>query len=292
MILKDPWESLKTTSLIQIESQLFAKLETENPTGSIKDRPIQYIVKNALARGDISSGTTLVEASSGNTGISLCAIGASLGLQVKIIMPSNMSQERKDMMTQFGAQVIDAPPGDFKGAIQMRNDMVFWEQDHWSPMQFENPLNIECHSITTAKEIYEQVPSTTKIDAFFSGAGTGGTIMGFRHRATLENQPTKCMLVVPDETQELHGIQGIGDGGDYLVSRELLDGVFRIKTQDAIKTAESFARSHGLLIGISAGANLAAARSYIKNKKPEGIVVTILCDRGERYFSVFNGRKK
>ena len=106
---------------------------------------MQYIVKKAIEDGSIDSETTLIEASSGNTGISLCAIGASLNLRVKIIMPVNMSQERKDMMRRFGAEVIDAPPSDFKECIKMRNDMVFWHQNHWSPMQFENLLNIQCH---------------------------------------------------------------------------------------------------------------------------------------------------
>ena len=284
MRLQDPWRELKPTSLIKVSSRLYAKLETENPTGSIKDRPIQYIVKKALEDRDITSGTTLVEASSGNTGISLCAVGASLGLQVKIIMPVNMSQERKDMMKAFGAEVIEAPPSDFKAAIQMRNDMVFWEQ-HWSPMQFENPLNIECHSETTAKEIYKQVPKEATLDAFFSGAGTGGTIMGFRDRSIKEGVEAKCMLVVPEEPAELHGIQGIGDGGDYLVKRDLMDGIHPIKTSCAVKRAKDFAKEKGLLIGISAGANILAAENYIKNHNPQGIVVTTICDRGERYLS-------
>lgn len=285
MNLRDPWKSIRKTSLIQITPRLYAKLETENPTGSIKDRPVQYIVSKAMNSGDINSGTTLVEASSGNTGISLCAIGASLGLRVKIIMPVNMSQERKDMMKRFGAEVIDAPPSDFKAAIQMRNDAVFWEQNHWSPMQFENPQNIHCHRDTTAAEIYDQLKDRS-IEAFFSGAGTGGTIMGFRERAILNKASTKCMLVVPEEDSETHGIQGIGDGGDYLVNRDLLDGIHPIKTRDAIGRAKLFAKERGILIGISAGANLLAAENYIRYANPPGVVVTILCDRGERYLSV------
>ena len=285
MNLRDPWRNLSETSLIKITDRLYAKLETENPTGSIKDRPIQYIVSKALASGEITDTSTLIEASSGNTGISLCAIGASLGLPVKIIMPSNMSQERKDMMKAFGAEVIDAPPSDFKAAIKMRNDMVFWNPGHWSPMQFENPLNIECHKNTTASEIYSQVPQAATVEAFFSGAGTGGTIMGFRERAIQEGASTKCMLVVPEEPSDQHGIQGIGDGGDYLVQRDLLDGVFPIATRAAIDRAKLFAKEQGVLIGISAGANLLAAEQYIKNENPKGIVVTILCDRGERYLS-------
>jgi cysteine synthase A len=283
--LRDPWKNIKKTSLIQVTPRLYAKLETENPTGSIKDRPIQYIVSRALASGDINSETTLVEASSGNTGISLCAIGASLGLRVKIMMPVNMSEERKVMMASFGAKVLDAPPSDFAAAIKMRNDSVFWEPNHWSPMQFENPQNIACHRDTTAVEIYDQTSTSSTISAFFSGAGTGGTIMGFRERSVLIGSSTKCMLVVPAEPPEIHGIQGIGDGDDYLVKRSLLDGVHPISTRDAINRSREFARSRGLLVGISSGANLLAAEKYIRDVNPPGIVVTILCDRGERYLS-------
>ena len=161
MKLNDPWRSIRRTQLICVGPRLYAKLETSNPTGSIKDRPIQYIVSRAIETGHITNKTTLVEASSGNTGISLCAIAASLGLQAKIVMPVNMSQERKDMMKAFGAKVIDAPHSNFKEAIQIRNDMTFREQDHWSHMQFENNENIECHRDTTALEVYEQkhIPS-------------------------------------------------------------------------------------------------------------------------------------
>lgn len=285
LLLKDPWKSIKRTQLIQISSRLYAKLETANPTGSIKDRPMQYIVASALSKGVIDKDTVLVEASSGNTGISLSAIGASLGLPVKIIMPSNMSQERKDMMRSFGAEVIESPPSDFKTAIKMRNDLVETKEKYWSPMQFENIQNIECHRDTTAQEIYEQVPKSTTVSAFFSGAGTGGTIMGFRERAVILGKTTQCCLVVPAEESDAHGIQGIGDGADYLANRNLLDGVFPVKTEDAINRAKKFAKETGVLVGISAGANLVAAEEYIKNQNPAGIVVTVLCDRGERYLS-------
>ena len=178
--LKCPWTNIGNTRLVKITDRLYAKMETENPTGSIKDRTIQYIISAALAKGEICNGTTLVEASSGNTGISVSAIGASLDLSVKIVMPSNMSRERRQMMKLFGAEIIDAPPSDFKGAIQIRNDLVRENEDFWSPMQFENLLNIECHKETTAKEILNQIPPFENISAFFSGAGTGGTIMGVR----------------------------------------------------------------------------------------------------------------
>ena len=285
--LKQPWDEVGKTRLIKINSGLYAKLETENPTGSIKDRPIQYIVKKALACDEIDRETTLVEASSGNTGISLCAIGASLGLPVKIVMPLNMSEERKQMMRHFGATIVDAPPSDFLTAIQMRNDLVAMSEKHWSPMQFENHMNIQCHRETTAREIFEQLPKNTRLDSFFSGAGTGGTIMGFRRACIERHVHPKYMLVVPAESSKEHGIQGINDGADFLVNRGLMDDIYPIKTSHAIKRAKDFAKSHGVLVGISSGANLLAAENYVKKNNPFGAVVTILCDRGERYLSVF-----
>ena len=284
--LKDTWRNLQKTQLIKINPYLYAKLEVTNPTGSIKDRPIKYIIDKALEEKLINQDTVLVEASSGNTGISLCAIGAALGLEVKIVMPDNMSIERKQMMTSFGATIVDAPPSDFKKAIDLRNELVATNENYWSPMQFENRQNIDCHRDTTAKEIFEQVPSNTTISAFISGAGTGGTIMGFREACILRGSTTKCILARPCPTEEFHGIQGIGDGGDYLVKRELLDGDYTVTTEEAKRRAREFAKNRGVLIGVSAGANLVASERYIKENNPAGIVVTILCDRGERYLSV------
>lgn len=285
--LQCPWDKIGNTRLVKITDRLYAKMETENPTGSIKDRTIQYIVKAALTQGEIGFDTTFVEASSGNTGISLSAIGACLGVKVKIIMPSNMSKERRQMMEIFGAEIIDAPPSDFKTAISMRNEMVETRDNHWSPMQFENLLNIECHKVTTGQEIISQVAPFSTISAFFSGAGTGGTIMGVREAFIEKGMTSKCFLVVPDEPSDSHGIQGIGDGGDYLVKREDLDGVCRIRTQDALNRAKRFSAERGVLVGISSGANLLAAEKYIQEENPEGIVVTTLCDRGERYLSLY-----
>ena len=285
--LQCPWDKIGNTRLVKITDRLYAKMETENPTGSIKDRTIQYIVKHALTAGEIDNDTTFVEASSGNTGISLSAIGACLGVKVKIIMPSNMSKERRQMMEIFGAEIIDAPPSDFKTAISMRNDLVEKRDNYWSPMQFENRLNIECHKETTGKEIIGQVSPFSKIAAFFSGAGTGGTIMGVQESFQEASIDAKCILVVPAEPSDQHGIQGIGDGGDYLVKREKLDGVYEIPTQEAIARAKRFSFERGVLVGISSGANLLASERFIREQNPDGIVVTTLCDRGERYLSLY-----
>lgn len=281
--IQEPWDQVGHTPLIKVGRQLYAKLETVNPTGSIKDRVIKYIVERAIKSGEITLATTLVEATSGNTGIALAALGASLGLSVKIIMPRNMSEERKSMMRIYGADIIEVQDSDFEGAISMRNEMV--GQGYWSPMQFENSLNIECHRNTTAVEIINQLPQSTKFSAFVSGAGTGGTIMGVREMLINKGLTTHVCMVRPAEPSHLHGIQGISDGANFLASPDLCDHIFPIRTIDAHNRALKFAKTHGVLVGISAGANLLAAEIYIEKYNPSGSVVTILCDRGERYLS-------
>lgn len=281
--LPDPWRETIRSPMIQISPGLVAKLETTNPTGSIKDRLIQHLVRKAMDRGEITSETVLVEATSGNTGISLSAIGAALGLKVKIIMPENMSEERRQMMRAFGAEIINVGPSDFSAAIVERNKIS--EDDmHWSPRQFENTENIECHSLHTAEEIISQLLGH-KFSAFVSGAGTGGTIMGVRLAALTKGLDTKMVLVQPAEDAGAHGIQGINDGADFLAQPNLLDTSIQVPTATAKARAASFAKTRGVLVGISAGANLYAAEKYIEVYKPAGVVVTILCDRGERYLS-------
>ena len=284
-----PWGLVGNTPMIKISDGVYAKLETYSPTGSIKDRPIKYIVQKAIDSKKINSKTTLIEASSGNTGIALASIGAALGLDVKIIMPINMSPERRHMLDCFGAQVVYVAPSDFKGAIELRNEMSS-EPNCWSPMQFENQENVDCHSSTTAVEILNQLSSASENwGAFVSGAGTGGTVMGIKKFSDEKGLGVYTNLVVPDESP--HEIQGIGDGDDYLVDRSKIDLVSRIKSADAIAKAKDFSQKTGLLIGISAGANLLAAEKLEKMGNISGKIVTVICDRGERYLSVFTDEK-
>jgi cysteine synthase A len=145
-----------STPLIKISDRVYGKLETYSPTGSVKDRFVTYVVKNALVRGDINEHTILCEATSGNTGISLSAIAASLGLQCIIFMPENMSEERRQMMLAYGAQIVNAPASDFQGAIDMRNSFIDRYENAWSPMQFSNPENVQCHMTITGPEIAKQ----------------------------------------------------------------------------------------------------------------------------------------
>ena len=275
------------TPLVKLSEKLYGKLETTNPSGSVKDRLVSYIVEDALRTNQIDSDTKLIEATSGNTGISLSMIGADLGLPVTIIMPKNMSEERRQMMRSYGAEIVNVADGDFTAAIALKKEMMSQDDRYWSPNQFSNPINIDCHFLTTAHEIHKQAGPNW--EAFVHGAGTGGTIMGVKKYIDSFDLNVKTCLVVPKE--EAHGIQGIGDGEEFLGDREKIDKVVAIKTEDAIHRAKRIARETGLLVGISSGANVLAAEEWIETHDPEGIVITMLCDRGERYMSIYNEPK-
>lgn len=275
------------TPLIKLSARVYAKLETYNPTGSVKDRVITYLVRKAIDRDQINSDTVFCEATSGNTGISLSACAAHLGLPCKIFMPSNMSIERKQMMQAYGAELVFSDPDDFQGAIQMRDDFISSNSRSWSPMQFSNQENVICHRETTALEIFKDVEllSDKRLAYFVHGAGTGGTIEGFRQCVVKMGADVKICMVEPEDSP--HGIQGIADGKEFLAESSNMDRVIRVSTDEAIKKAVSFSKKTGLLIGISAGANLVASERLSPSLEGSDIIVTMLCDRGERYMSIF-----
>ena len=279
-------EIVGRTPLVKISDKLWAKLETYNPSGSVKDRMITWIVSEAVESGKITHDTVLCDATSGNTGIALSLMAATLDLPCYIFMPKNMSEERKQMMRVFGAVVIDAPDDDFEGAIQMRDKFLADNLTAWSPMQFSNPLNVVCHEKTTGPEVLSGANGLgQKLEAFVHGAGTGGTIEGVRRYLKKQGRGAKVLMVKPSESP--HGIQGIADGKDFLASPEDMDGVIEVETRAAINRAKKLATEKGLLVGISSGANVLAAERWIEENDPEGIVITMLCDRGERYMSIY-----
>ena len=279
-------EIVGRTPLVKISDKLWAKLETYNPSGSVKDRMITWIVSEAVESGQITQDTVLCDATSGNTGIALSLMAATLDLPCYIFMPKNMSEERKQMMRVFGAVVIDAPDDDFEAAIQMRDKFLADNLNAWSPMQFSNPLNVVCHEKTTGPEVLNgALLIGKKLEAFVHGAGTGGTIEGVRRYLRKQHRDTKVLMVKPSESP--HGIQGIADGKDFLAKPEDMDGVIEVQTEAAINRAKRLARENGLLVGISSGANVLAAEKWIEENDPEGIVITMLCDRGERYMSIY-----
>ena len=277
------------TPIVELKSNIFAKLETFNLSGSIKDRIVLYILNNAENKGLINEDTILVEATSGNTGIALAMLGAIKKYKVKIIMPSNMSEERKQLMRLYGTEIIEVGQNDFPGAIALRNKLVQENNNWWSLKQFENPLNIECHEKTTAKEIVRQIFIDRRMEpeVLICGAGTGGTIMGVGRVLKRINKDIRIIQVKPAEDALNHGIQGIGDGGDYLVDPDFIDETIFIKTADAIAKAKELSLN-GLLVGISSGANILAAEQVAKDFSGKGAIITFLPDRGERYLSLYS----
>lgn len=283
---------LRETDLIKISERVYAKTEFQNPTGSIKDRPANYIITNAEKTGIIKKGDTIIEATSGNMGISIASMCAQKGYRCIIVMPSNMSEERKLVLKNLGAKLIEVGEGDFDGAIDLR-DKLSEENGYFNFNQFHNKLNIECHKNTTAKEIYHQTyKNKIKLSAIVSGTGTGGTIMGCQKFFSQHLKGVKMIAVEPSESPVmqggepgLHGIQGIGDGSKFLVDLDLIDQIYDVSTERAKQRAKRLHSENGLIVGISAGANVEVAEKWVKDNPNGGDVVTFLCDSGFRYLS-------
>jgi cysteine synthase A len=272
--------------------ELYAKLETTNPTGSIKDRMAWYMVKKAEERGELKPGSKIMEVTSGNTGISLAMISALRGYEFIAVMPESMSKERIKMMQAFGARIVLTPAElDMAGAIKKYEELVKKNPGAWLPKQFENPDNIAAHREGLGREIIKQMQS---IDAFVAGIGTGGTLIGVAQALKEAGINAKIIGVEPAESAVLsgekaglHKIQGIGEGFvPKLVKEnlELIDEIITVKSDDAIRMSKMLARKHGLLVGISSGANVLAA---MRARKKYRRVVTVLPDRGERYMSLY-----
>lgn len=274
---------------------VWGKCEFMNPGGSVKDRMATYILNDAESRGLIQTGDTLIEATSGNTGIAFAMLAAERGYRMKIVMPSNMSEERKQMLKFYGADLIQVEPGDFDGAISTRDALA--ESFGWfNCNQFHNPLNIKAHYETTGPEIDAQFRKHDPHEngwqeAFIVGTGTGGTIMGAGRYLREQTPGIQLIAVEPAESAVmsgcepgLHGIQGIGDGSKFLVDMKTIDGVIAVPTECAKAAARHLAKNYGLFVGISAGANVYASFQWLRDTGKTN-AVTILCDRGERYLS-------
>jgi len=288
-------DHIGNTPLIKISEKLYAKAELFNPTGSIKDRPASYILNHAEKNGILNKGDTIIEATSGNMGVSFAWLAAERGYRCIIVMPSNMSEERKKTLEYYGAELIEVPAGEFDTAISLRDKLA--EENGWfNCNQFANPLNIESHRQTTAKEILNDINYGKSwfetVNAFVTGTGTGGTLMGAGLELKKHIPIIKIIAVEPEESPVmsggkpgLHGIQGIGDGSKFLVDLKKVNEIMVVSTEDAKNRAKRLAKEHGLFVGISAGSNVLAAERWIEKNNPNGIVITFLCDRGDRYFS-------
>ena len=280
------------TPLLKISERIYAKFEGQNPSGSIKDRMASYIINDAEKNGLIKKGDTIIEATSGNSGIAFAFLASERGYKCIIVMPSNMSEERKQMLRLYGAELIEVEDGKFDDAIALRDRMAK-ENGYFNPNQFHNPLNIQAHYEGTGVEILHQ--HTDKIAAFLDGTGTGGTLMGTSRLLKMYHPFMKVVAVEPAESPVmsggqpgLHGIQGIGDGSKFMVDLKEVDDIIIVSTEEAKERAKRLAKEQGLFVGISSGANiLASERLLEKYSDMEGNIITILCDRGERYLSCF-----
>lgn len=270
---------------------IWGKAEFMNPSGSVKDRPIFNILKSGFDEGVLKIGDTVVEATSGNAGISFAMYCAQMGLKCVIVMPSNMSEERKKMLKLYGAELIEVGAGDFDGAIKLR-DKLANENGWFNGNQFANPKNIDAHYNGTGVEILYQCNNNCFIpSAFVLGTGTGGTLMGAGKMLKEQFVDIDIVAVEPEESPVmsggepgLHGIQGIGDGSKFMVDLTFVDKIITISTEDAKKMSLRLAKEFGIFVGISAGANVLGSLKYCQetgNDNP----ITILCDRGERYLS-------
>ena len=284
-------DTIGNTPLIRI-GKIYAKLETTNPTGCIKDRLAWYLVKKAEERGELRKGGTILEVTSGNTGISLAMVSAIKGYHFTAVMPESASIEKRKMMESFGAESILTPAEkEMAGAVEAYKEMARRAKKAWLPRQFENPDNIAAHRDGIGMEIIRQMDGN--VDAFVAGVGTGGTLLGVALALKEVHPKVKIVAVEPMESAVLsgnkpgcHKISGIGEGFIPQIVREnrkMIDEVITIRSRDAIAMSKKLARKHGLLVGISSGANVLVARKIAKRYEN---VVTVLPDRGERYLSV------
>ncbi|HEY8363064.1 MAG TPA: cysteine synthase A [Tissierellaceae bacterium] len=272
-------------------AEILVKVEAFNPSGSVKDRAALYMIEGAEKEGILKKGGTIIEPTSGNTGIGLAMIGAAKGYKVILVMPDTMSVERRRLMEAYGAQIIltDGAKG-MAGSVELAEKLAK-ENNYFMPNQFKNRYNLLAHYETTGVEILEDTGG--KLDAFVAGVGTGGTISGAGRRLKEHNKDILLVAVQPAKSPVLtggkpsgHKIQGIGANFvPEIFDREIVDEILSIDEEDAFNYARRVAREEGILCGISSGANVAAAVIIAKRLGKGKRVVTVLPDTGERYLS-------
>ncbi len=284
------------TPLLQYPNEfctILCKIESKNPGGSVKDRVALYMIEEAEKQGLLSADTQIIEATSGNTGIGLCAIAAAKGYPMTIVMPDTMSVERRMLMAAYGAKVVLSPGSEgMSGAIALADQLAKEAGKAFIPGQFTNPANPKAHYETTGPEIWRDTDG--KVDIFVAGIGTGGTITGVGRYLKEQNANIKIVGVEPAASAVLsggkkgsHGIQGIGAGFvPEVLDRTILDEVIPVADENAMKTARNYASTQGVLVGISSGAALWVALELAKRPENAGkTIVTLLPDSGERYLS-------
>ena len=298
--LSNVTEGIGNTPLVRLNrlsseggATIFGKVEFANPGGSVKDRICLNMIDAAERMGKLKRGGTIVEPTSGNTGIGLALIAAVRGYKLILVMPESMSLERASLLSSYGAQLILTPAWEgMKGAIKEAQSIIEQNPDYFMPDQFSNPANPAMHRATTAVEIWEALDG--KIDAFVAAVGTGGTITGCGEVLKERAPSTKVVAVEPAGSPVLsggepgpHKIQGIGAGFvPTVLNRAVIDDIIRVTDDQAYQTTKVLAKKEGLLVGISAGANVFAAQLVAQDLNADQNVVTVLCDTGERYLSI------
>ena len=277
----------------ELKADVLAKLEYFNPAGSVKDRIAKEMILDALEKGLINENTTLIEPTSGNTGIGLSAVATALNLKIIITMPETMSVERRNLMKAYGAELVLTPGSEgMKGAIAKAKELSSQIENSFIPGQFENPANPTAHYKTTGPEIYEQTKG--KVDIFVAGVGTGGTISGIGKYLKEKNPEVKVVAVEPASSPVLstgkggaHKIQGIGAGFvPETLDTKIYDEIITVENEDAFATGKEMAKTEGILVGISSGAALYAAKELAKREENAGkTIVVLLPDGGDRYLS-------
>ena len=277
----------------ELKADVLAKLEYFNPAGSVKDRIAKEMILDALEKGLINENTTLIEPTSGNTGIGLSAVATALNLKIIITMPETMSVERRNLMKAYGAELVLTPGSEgMKGAIAKAKELASQIENSFIPGQFENPANPTAHYKTTGPEIYEQTEG--KVDIFVTGVGTGGTISGIGKYLKEKNPEVKVVAVEPASSPVLstgkggaHKIQGIGAGFvPETLNTKIYDEIITVENEDAFATGKEMAKTEGILVGISSGAALYAAKELAKREENAGkTIVVLLPDGGDRYLS-------
>jgi len=274
-------------------STIWAKLEALNPSGSIKDVMALYMMNLAEKRGELKSGARIIEATSGNTGISFAMLAQLKCYRFMAVMPEYMSRERVQMMEAFGAEIVLTPAADgFAGTMEKLDELSREYPDAWLPRQFDNPDNTAAHREITGKRILEGIKG--QIDAFISGVGTGGTLMGVAEALKNVYPRVRIVAVEPAESAVMsgddpgyHKIQGIGSGFiPGLLNMDLIDSIIPVSSEAAIDVARSLMRDEGLMVGISSGANVIAALKVAAEMGDGKTIVTVLPDRIERYISM------
>ena len=277
----------------ELKADVLAKLEYFNRAGSVKDRIAKEMIQDALEKGLINENTTLIEPTSGNTGIGLSAVATALNLKIIITMPETMSVERRNLMKAYGAELVLTPGSEgMKGAIAKAKELASQIENSFIPGQFENPANPTAHYKTTGPEIYEQTEG--KVDIFVAGVGTGGTISGIGKYLKEKNPEVKVVAVEPASSPVLstgkggaHKIQGIGAGFvPETLDTKIYDEIITVENEDAFATGKEMAKTEGILVGISSGAALYAAKELAKREENAGkTIVVLLPDGGDRYLS-------